>query len=167
MTNSASPSERWLIGTNFAVAGGTLVVAIVAAWVAIRDGRQRDAELRDRQAAQARLVAVSVITVDDQCAEYLRLHPGEKAPPSLSRLYNDYWSIVNHSSGPVFDLEILGGEQGAVPYRAPLAPGKSAGRLPSFVQEREGLNVTFRFVDEVGLRWQRKNNGQPQRLIGD
>lgn len=52
----ASGPEWWSVGANMVVAVGTLLVAFVAAWVASREGRQRDRERRERESSQARLV---------------------------------------------------------------------------------------------------------------
>lgn len=150
MEIASNPSEWWLIGTNFAVAGGTLLVAAVAALVAIRDGRNRDAERRDRESAQARLVTCVL------------------AYPDVK--------ITNHSGLPVLDARVIGlfepeartfhvvesersGTINAHDQWPWPVPAEIRSKLD--VPARESLVPSIRFMDASGVEWERQGDLPP------
>ncbi|NED19512.1 hypothetical protein G3I31_15565 [Streptomyces sp. SID9913] len=152
MTNASNPSEWWMIGTNFAVAGGTLLVAVVAAWVAIHDGRHRDAERRDRESAQARLVTCVLAYPDVQ--------------------------ITNHSGLPLLDAQVIGlfepeartihvvesERSGTIKahdrWPWPIPP-ETRSKLE--VPARESLVPSIRFMDASGVEWERQGDLPPRQ----
>ncbi|MET8682486.1 hypothetical protein ABZW18_34290 [Streptomyces sp. NPDC004647] len=152
MENVSNPSEWWLIGTNFAVAGGTLLVATVAALVAIRDGRHRDAERRDRESAQARLVTC------------ILAYPDVK--------------ITNHSGLPLLDAQTIGlFEPEARTFHA--VESERSGTINAHdhwpwpippeirskldVPARESLVPSIRFMDASGVEWERQGDLPPRQ----
>lgn len=157
MRIASNPSEWWVIGTNFAVAGGTLLVAVVAALVAIRDGRHRDAERRDRESAQARLVTCVLAYPDVQ--------------------------ITNHSGLPLLDAQVvvLFEPEARILH---VVDSKRSGTIKAHdrwlwpipheirskleVPVRESLVPSIRFMDASGVEWERQGNGQRRpRSAGD
>ncbi|WP_159391788.1 hypothetical protein [Streptomyces viridochromogenes] len=153
MENEMNPSEWWLIGTNFAVAGGTLLVAGVAAVVAIRDGRHRDAERRERESAQARLVTCTV-----------REYPNA--------------TITNHSGLPLLGAQVIGlfepktrtlhavesqrsGTINAGNSWDWRLPGELLSKLE--IDARESLVPSIRFMDASGVEWERQGDLPPRQ----
>jgi len=146
----------------------------VALWVAVREGmarnadlRERDAERRDQEAAQARLVTCEATRLD------LDAH------------------IVNHSAAPVFDVRVIRAEATS-PEGDPVAPAFKPDARRSFQvlgggkEARTGLShqvwghgdvgfvphgstnirLTIQFLDAAGLWWERTGAEQPRRLMG-
>lgn len=58
----ACMTDWWSVGSGIVRAVATFAATGVALWVAVRDGRQRDGERRDQEAAQARLVTFTGIS---------------------------------------------------------------------------------------------------------
>ncbi|MBT2439831.1 hypothetical protein J7E93_06780 [Streptomyces sp. ISL-36] len=152
MENEMNPSEWWLIGTNFAVAGGTLLVAGVAAVVAIREGRHRDAERRERESAQARLVTCAV------------------------REYSNV-TITNHSGHPLLDAQVIGlvdpktrtlraveSERSGTINAGALWEWPLPDELLSKMEigAGESLVPSIRFMDASGVEWEREGDLPPR-----
>jgi hypothetical protein len=178
MVLAESSSEVWFFGRIdadvFAAwgqvmgAAGTFVAVSVAIWIAIRDGRYRDAERRDNEATHARLVSGSRVT----------------DPPRLTISY------TNHGSCPVTSVRLvdiygrfgdirsvawsIGGS--AEPHvLAAIGPGQTATTPPISIGWPDGTEVdevaalyypTIVFHDTNGRWWQRTAHDQPQRLLG-
>lgn len=152
-----------------ASAVGTFAAVAVALWIGIRDGRERDAERRDSEAGQARLVMVSSGTASG----------------------GGIWVVLtNHSSQPVTGLELDevtwdGDEARGAPWRVPptimgaraatdiLAAGDELKIPVEFLGpngERIHVGVgsftaRYSFRDACGLTWSRIGNGEPRRVL--
>lgn len=148
-------------------AAGTLLAVVVAMWIAIRDGRYRDAERRDNEAAHARFVS---------CAR-------ASDPPRLTVSYTNYGNL------PVTSVRLvemfgrfrqtrstgwsIGGS--AEPYvLGAIAPGQTVTTPPISVRWPEDTEVdeatalyypTVVFVDTNGRWWQRTAHDLPRRLL--
>ena len=114
----------------------------------------------------------------------------DSSPKSLwDRAAHDDVVIHNHSSSPVFDLEIdsleygpddrqiwenLDGQNRVAPKRAVFRCGESTGRLTVVGQIEGGIEATnpairylvFTFTDANGRRWRRTGTNQPERVHG-
>lgn len=149
-------------------AAGTLLAVVVALWIAIRDGRYRDTERRDNEAAHARFVSGSR-TAD---------------PPRLRLSYTNYGTFPVTS---VRLVDVFGRFRetrstgwsingSAEPYvLAAIAPGQTVTTPPititwpadTEVDETAALYYpTVVFVDTNGRWWERTAHDQPQRLLG-
>lgn len=138
---------------------GTVAAVVLALWVSRRDGRRLHAELADREAGQARLVTADV-----------------------HRAAGRWWvRTTNHSTAPVFGVEVVEARhQGGPSHVEPLpgAPavvevlgtGESVDRaldVPTGSDPDPGRDVVVtRYLDAAGLRWRREGAGQPQRELG-
>jgi len=178
MTLLALPgSEVWFFGPVdadvFAAwgqvlgAAGTLLAVIVAIWIAIRDGRYRDAERRDNEAAHARLL--SAFRAAD--------------PPRLSVGFRNYGACPLTSVrmidivGRFGDVRSVGWSinGSAEPYvLAAIGPGETVTTPPISITWPAGTQVdetvalyypTVVFVDTNGRWWQRRAHDPPQRLL--
>jgi len=149
-------------------AAGTLLAVVVALWIAIRDGRYRDAERRDNEAAHARLVS------------------GARAsdPPRLKVSFTNYGTFPVTSVrlvdifGRFADTRSTGWSVNgsAEPYvLAAIAPGQTVTTPPITITWPAGTDVdetaalyypTVVFIDTNGRWWQRTAHDQPQRLLG-
>lgn len=148
-------------------AAGTLLAVAVAIWIAIRDGRYRDAERRDNEAAHARLVSCSRAS----------------DPPRLTISY------TNHGSCPVTSVRIvevagrfgetrstgwsIGGSTEPFVLGA-IEPGDTVTTPPVSLVWPEGHRVdekaalyypTIVFFDTNGRWWERRAHDQPRRLL--
>jgi hypothetical protein len=138
-------------------AGGTILAAIVALGIALREQRNARAERQDRDAGQARCVTVTVA-----------------------------WSstvleITNHSQLPVRRprIESMGDPRswwaapGEVsPYQDPLNDSDYSEVLPRnttyrvrYHGQEDPDSVTIMFTDAAGLRWRRTGLGEPLRIV--
>ncbi|WP_327286586.1 hypothetical protein [Streptomyces sp. NBC_01205] len=158
----------------------------VALWVAVREGQQRDAERRDAEAAQARLVL----------------------PHHVQSGSEVILKILNHSESPLLDVELRsvslvdqrtnqrmiatrvtvhyfgGSSTTLIEFPAPVtlvlldevmciaegwAPeGTTAvdnAWEPAGGWDEAELDCVFRFTDATGLRWERWNRQLPKRII--
>lgn len=148
-------------------AAGTLLAVVVATWIAIRDGRYRDAERRDNEAMHARLVS------------------GFRAshPPRLTVSYTNYGSCPV-TSVRVVDVAGRCGETRSVswsiggskePYvLGAIGPGQTVTTPPISVVWPEGQQIdevaalyypTIVFYDTNGRWWERRAHDQPRRLL--
>jgi hypothetical protein len=148
-------------------AAGTLIAVCVAIWIAIRDGRYRDAERRDNEATHARLVSVSRAS----------------DPPRLTVSYTNYGSCPVTSVrivdiyGRFGDVRSVGWSIGgsAEPYvLAAIGPDRTVTTPPISVRWPEGAEIdevaalyypTIVFYDTNGRWWRRTAHDQPQRLL--
>lgn len=172
-----STSQVWFFGSVdadvFAAwgqvigAAGTLLAVVVAMWIAIRDGRYRDSERRDMEAAHARFVS---------CAR-------ASDPPSLRVSYTNYGNL------PVTSVRLvavcgrfgqtrstgwsIGGSDEPHVLGA-IAPGQTVTTPPISVSWPEDTEVdeatalyypTVVFVDTNGRWWERTAHDQPRRLL--
>jgi hypothetical protein len=148
-------------------AAGTLLAVVVAMWIAIRDGRYRDAERRDNEAAHARVVS------------------GARAsdPPSLTVSYTNYGTFPVTSvrlmdiSGRFQETSSTGWsvDGSSEPYvLGAIGPGQTVTTPPISIDWPEGSNVdetaalyypTVAFVDTNGRWWERTAHDQPRRLL--
>lgn len=152
------------------VAGlATLLAVAVAIWIAVRDGRVRDAERRDAEAGQARLVSVSTPWGN---AGGIQIH------------------VTNHSEAPIVGLEIddvgwVSGLPAGVKWRvAPAVFGARAScdvlpaggvlKVPVEFADSSGAKhrvdtgeaqVDISFHDAAGRTWRRTSNSPPVRVI--
>lgn len=151
---------------------GTFAAVVVALRLARWERRRDTAERRDREAAQARLVT---ITVDYR--DFNRAIPGVV--------------ITNHSEQPVHRPEVhsMGDPRPPVrwgprmelkgyPHRPTEVLSPHGSRYENFhhidgagvftrdvVQRVRADDVTITFVDAAGLRWRRTGNGEPVRVV--
>lgn len=148
-------------------AAGTLLAVVVAVWIAIRDGRYRDAERRDDEAVHARLVS------------------GSRAsdPPHLAVSYTNYGTFPVTSVRLVGMTGRCGGTSSAgwsiggssEPYvLGAIGPGQTVTTPPISVTWPEGQEVdqtaalyypTIVFFDANGRWWERRAHDQPRRLL--
>jgi hypothetical protein len=175
--NLRPTSEVWFFGQvdadAFAAWGqvlgafGTFCAVIVAIWIAMRDGRYRDAERRDNEAAHARLIS------GFRDSDPPRLSVGYKnygeCPVTGVRLVNIYGRF-----GEVYSTgwSIEGSSE---PYiLAAIAPGQTIVTPPITILWPEGENVdpvaalyypTVVFFDANGRCWERVAHDQPRRLL--
>jgi hypothetical protein len=140
---------------------GSMAAAVAAVAIAIRDGRQREQDRRDEQAAQARLVTVEA-----------------RAVVAFSAVIE----VTNHSTTPVLAVRIEHVHTTPEPSRAQFLEGKSrewgrldAGEKVSAVchlwlpdgskilqpDELTVITAEISFVDARGLRWRRWANLPP------
>jgi hypothetical protein len=146
---------------------GTLLAVVVAMWIAIRDGRYRDAERRDNEAAHARFV-FGVRASD---------------PPRLTVSYTNFGTF------PVTSVRFVGiyghcdqtrstgwSINGSPePYvLGSIGPGQTVTTPPIAITWPVGTEVdqtaalyypTIVFVDANGRWWERTAHDQPQRLL--
>lgn len=148
-------------------AAGTFVAVIVAIWIAIRDGRYRDAERRDNEAVHARLVS------------------GHRAsnPPNLTLAYTNFGSCpvtsvrLTELHGRFGDVHSAGwairGSSDTYVLGA-IAPGQTVTTPPISVTWPDGSEVnqttalyypTIVFYDANGRWWERTAHEQPRRLL--
>jgi hypothetical protein len=144
---------------EWAGAVGSIAAAVVAVGIAIRDGRQREADRVDQQAAQARLLIV----------ETEMTLAGAKI------------RITNRSMAPVFAVDIASVHVTPTPMRARFLDTHSWPRVDpdavvaaevtlwdaerdrlAQVDELEVVSADVAFVDVNGLRWQRWGNTPPR-----
>lgn len=172
-----STSQVWFFGPVdtdvFAAWGqvigaiGTLLAVVVALWIAIRDGRYRDAERRDNEAVHARFV-FAARTSD---------------PPRLAMGY------TNHGTLPVTSVRFVGIfgcykdvtstgwsiDGSSEPYvLAAIGPGQTVTTPTITVTWPDGVDVdetealyypTVVFVDTNGRWWERTAHDPPRRLL--
>jgi hypothetical protein len=148
-------------------AAGTLLAVVVALWIAIRDGRYRDAERRDNEAAHARFVFAARAS----------------DPPRLTMSY------TNHGALPVTSVRFVGIfgsyqdvrstgwslDGSSEPYvLAAIGPGQTVTTPPIAVTWPAGVDVdetealyypTIVFVDTNGRWWERTAHDPPRRLL--
>lgn len=173
VTDPTTAVEVWAAVGAWAGAVGATFAGIAALWIAHQGWRRSDAERRDREMAQARLIVLAQV--------------GGKGNPHTV-------SITNYSTAPVFDVvvnfvvyyddpNVRGYGRAAEPVHV-LNAGKprmyAAVDLFQAVEKRDTdgnrviatankpvrheLSVTF--VDAAGLRWRRTGQDQPVRVIG-
>lgn len=152
---------------------GAIGAGAIALWIAIRDGRERDRERRDAEAAQARCVVATV--EHDQTSRKLS---GERE----LRVH-----VANHSPEPITRVDILeitpveswriGREPGGVGqfFAAVIPPGEevvsdaiTVQGLPVLAETLPFERVVFarvQFVDAHGLVWERKGLEEPTRVL--
>ncbi|MFI8242627.1 hypothetical protein ACIF83_36195 [Streptomyces sp. NPDC085866] len=172
MERLASSTEWALVGTNIAVAVGTIGVAATAGWVAIRDSRQRDVERQEREAAQARLVTSQWV--------YAPAVPAKSQPERLE------FRVFNGSGMPVLQVKVAAlqyrkqGGSGSItpvprdyPTSDTVQPGDTwSWKVPKDLRDlmRESLQqgelpvATFVITDVSGLRWVRTDNRELVRV---
>lgn len=160
---SASDANYIAWGTvaNVAAAVGTVGATVAAVWIAIRDGRQRERDRKDEQAAQARLVSVEV---------------------DRAILFGAVIRVTNHSSAPVFAVRVEHVHTSPDPLSfgfadqrrewARIDPGDEVsvtcnlylkdGRNLSPVGDMTLVSADVSFVDVNGLRWRRWGNTPPR-----
>jgi hypothetical protein len=148
-------------------AAGTLLAVVVAMWIAIRDGRYRDAERRDNEMAHARVV--SAARASD--------------PPHLTVSYTNY-GVFPVTSVRLTDIvgrfkdasstgwSISGSDE---PYvLGAIGPGQTVTTPPITINWPEETEVdkkaalyypTIVFVDTNGRWWERTAHDQPRRLL--
>lgn len=148
--------------TELAGASGTIAAVVVALGIAIADARRRDAERKDEQAGQARLITVE--TKEDAIGGVL------------------YVLITNHSAAPVFSVAVEAVHVTPDPLRVRIKSERRWRRLDAgekvkaacLLFELDGITVAsveppsivsadVSFVDSVGLRWRRWGNTPPRR----
>lgn len=163
MPSGPRPPWRWRCGWRCGKAGG-----------AKADQAERDAERADRDAAQARLVTVEPTYPETgYCQEIfivVKVLNGSTLPildVKLVDLCSD--GAPDHTwrfddSGPmgdVFKIEarvLAAGES----FHLPVAYVNRSGRSAVLTSED---HVTIEFTDAVGLRWRRRDNEAPERVI--
>ncbi|MCX5054620.1 MULTISPECIES: hypothetical protein [unclassified Streptomyces] len=175
-------TDWWATGTGIASATATVAAVGVALWVAIRDGEQRNAERRDAEAAQARLIFVT------------RDHEG----------FRPWVSLWNASASPVLEVEIrsltaVDRRTGQRMLATRVSVRSTDVELPGLIARvldgaevvnpevwviegteeiHEGWEPTggwsaseseieciYRYTDTAGLRWERFDSQPPQRVL--
>lgn len=146
---------EWVGGLASAIAVG------VALWVAIRDGRLREEDRKDQQAAQARLVIVE--STPDMFGGIIRVR------------------VTNQSESPIFAVIVEAVHVSPDPLRVrfpeehswPRLDAKEAvtavfrsyrmdQRVLADVREPNRASADISFVDSAGLRWRRWANTPPR-----
>jgi len=160
-------ADWWMVGLTAAAAIGTITAVVVALGIALHDGRRRDAERRDAQAAQARLVHAGELQPEAQPS-------GDVSHPLVA------FPVHNDSDGTVLDLtgalyvSADGGPLQRVQYDPQprqlrrLAP-HSTGKLifSPIAMAHVRYDVQVEFTDAAGLRWHRRGTAQPVRVLLD
>jgi len=154
---------------------GAIGAGAIALWIAIRDGRERDRERRDAEAAQARCVIATV--------------QHDREPRNLAGERNLRVRVANHSNAPITSIDILeitpveswkiGRQPGRVGefFAAAIPPG---GETVSEPVELTGLPLIaeslpieravfarIQYVDSHGLVWERVGLDAPTRVLPD
>lgn len=152
---------NWGSLAELAGAVATTAAVGVALWVAIRDGRLREEDRKDEQAAQARLITVQ--TTEDPTGGSF------------------YVTVTNHSTSPVFAVNVEAMHVTPDPLRVRFYGKRSWPRLDAsrsvstkaltFTMDGTALadvtgpnivSADISFVDSAGLRW-RRWGGTPPR----
>ncbi|MFI1769205.1 hypothetical protein ACH41H_45245 [Streptomyces sp. NPDC020800] len=166
-------TDWWTTGTSIASAAATVGAVAVALWVAIRDGEQRNAEKRDAEAAQARLIlsrrdseAVLIIhnnsqlpVIDVELYSVSLVHPESGKRIAAAKLRRT--DLVRDTAPPPLRLcQVLqrGGQVGVHVILEGRTSGKDLLRLR--------MECHYGFTDSAGLRWERRNNEPPVRIVG-
>lgn len=161
---------------------GTAAAVGVALWLAFRESRwrradqaERDAERADRDAAQARLVTVEPtypevvyardlhIVIKIVNASLLPIFDVKVVDLSCDVAPGHTWRI-DDSDGDGFKIEfrvLAAGE----PFYLPVEYVDPAGRSTALMEAGGTDHVTIEFTDSVGLRWRRRDNDAPVRVI--
>lgn len=146
---------------EWAGAVGTFAAVVVALWIAIGDSHRRDAERKEEQAAQARLVTIH--THEDVLGGVLHV------------------VVTNHSTAPVFAICVDAIHVTPDPLRVMfkgerawdrIDPGQSRtsncllfkpdGTTVATIQAPSVAAADVSFVDSAGLRWRRWGNTPPR-----
>ncbi|MFB9903650.1 hypothetical protein [Allokutzneria oryzae] len=154
-------AEWWGAVGNWVGAVATTAAVVAALWIARRDGRVRVAERADRDKAQARLL----VSVMANRGDFVTV------------------KVENHSQAPLFDITLTNVEPAlAWRYGPSTVQSPRQGILKAgehFQRNIELLNgsgepqrvpggdysFTFEFVDSAGLRWSRRDNDEPRRVL--
>jgi hypothetical protein len=102
-----STADWWTAAASIVAAVGTVAAVVAALWLAVRDGRRReaeqrvrDAERRDAEARQARLVSADA--GQEEHGSRVRFLNGPPEPPS--NVPQVSFSVHNDSTEPVRDV---------------------------------------------------------------
>lgn len=153
----------------------TAVAVGVALHLARRDSKWRKAEQADRDAAQARLVAVE----PEYAIEYspiktmLNVLNGSMLPVLDVKIVE----VVNAdaSDGHTWRIDSHGPMGDYFPTEARVLASGATFTLPVEYVDSEGRpvqlhgmdHVTFEFTDAAGFRWRRQDNDPPVRLLDE
>ena len=149
---------------------GTFVAVAVALTIAIRDNRRLAAEIRDREAAPARLV--TAVVRHDYGLTFLEIRNDSAEP-----IYNPEVSLTTTAE---FSYQVTSRrveerngrfvEADSIPEGLRIIRAHEAWRLvvlgdnADMTAELDDFpEVTLRFADSAGLQWVRRGNGSPLR----
>ena len=151
-------APEWLAGIGTVAAFGALLVAAL-------EWRAGQAERRDNEADQARLIVAESVV--------------DRVGDSMPWLRDCGVKVHNRSSAPVYDLLVCQVDQnrmlvsmsadGQSTYNTELQPGQAT----NYVRVYKGTSydycaptnyVRFAFTDARGRRWARDGNSQPERI---
>jgi hypothetical protein len=167
-----SAVEVWnTLGTwTWAGAVGSASAAGVAAWIAIRDGRERDAARRDDEAAQARSLTVEAevpaMRYGPQYSAVLRVTNHGTLP--VLAVHVERIVVQWVGDGPEWQQVITGGSAVVLPPGGTLQAdvllvAPNGERFPLDDSHLVSGVVTYR--DAAGRAWRRWGNADPQRLL--
>jgi hypothetical protein len=172
-----SASQMWFFGQVdtevFAAwgqvigAAGTLLAVVVAMWIAIRDGRYRDAERRDNEMAHARVVSGARASDPPRLTvSYTNYGTFPVTSVRLTDIFGRYKEIsstgwaISGSDEPYVLGAINPGQTVTTPPIDVTWPAETA------VDETAALYYpTIVFVDTNGRWWERTAYDQPKRLL--
>lgn len=165
-------TDLWAVSGTVATAGATLV----ALWVALRDGRLRDKERRDSEAAQARLVTVNF---EESRKSVEAAIQNLSTQPVLDPIFVSV-ALIDHEGvrwvlcaddTPEFPVrfgKVLEPSHSVViAFQRLRAEGDAdAVPIPRHIKD-DGyrIDMTIQYMDAQGLWWERRNLGQPRRLL--
>jgi hypothetical protein len=152
----------WGTAGEWAGAFGTVAAVAIALVVAINDSRRRDADRKDEQAAQARLITIETEAEMVGCRGWVK--------------------VTNRSTSPVFGVEVeaIHVTPDVVPVRFQDEDGRRRSRLDpdeslqaffntyrsdgtlTDVREPNLISADVSFIDSAGLRWRRWGNTPPR-----
>ncbi|MFC4464648.1 hypothetical protein ACFPH6_08775 [Streptomyces xiangluensis] len=161
-------TDWWSVGSSIAGAAATFAATGVALWVAVRDGRQRDAERRDQEAAQARLVTFTGISDGRLLITNHSLLPISRLLVTAKVQEADgewkFLAVRSRATVPWPGGELGPGGRVTLPVSHRMVePGGTLVFSP--LQNGESVRVTMQLLDAQGLWWERTNDQEPVRLL--
>lgn len=161
-------TDWWAAGTGIASAVATFGATGLALWVAIRDGRLRDAERRDQEAAQARLITSTGISKGRLVITNHSLLPITRLNVSAQVYEPDgtvrHLAIRSRQKEWWYGGELAGGSSVKLPVSHRMdSPGSALIFSPP--NSSETVRVTMQLLDAQGLWWERENDHPPVRLL--
>jgi hypothetical protein len=145
----------------------TTVAVGVALWISHRDWRRADAERRDQEKAQARLVVSRVAPSASHRVEIVNNSPTQ----AVLRVVPEY-AVTGRDDGlrgavsptEIVPRDVLGpGETWSVPVMYLADDGSLVATNDYYWSQQDTITITF--TDGTGLRWKRVNNSTPERLL--
>jgi hypothetical protein len=166
----SATAATWFGGVGgWLAAFATVAAVLVALSIANRDRAHLQAERRDREAGQARVVLAELTRSQIVVVEVTNHSESPIMALVLEYVSNDEnpewgWKLnENTHQGPAEISVLPAGESHSYPVRFT----DNAGEV-RLLERGPQLNFHFRisFTDSCGLRWHRSNNEQPERILG-